>query len=86
MEKTLKGKGKLKHEKYEEKTKLTLAISHSPHRFNHSVGSFTTYGIIYRLIQTALNGHTAKLYPASCQVTVNQAMSPFAHHLQTSLS
>ena len=44
------------------------------------------YGIIYRLLQTALNAHTAKLYPASCRVIVNRIMSLFAHHVQNSFS
>lgn len=44
------------------------------------------YGIIYRLLQTALNAHTAKLYPASCRVIVNRIMSLLAHHVQNSFS
>ena len=59
-------------------------ISQAQPRFNHSVGTFTIYGIIYRLLQTALNAHTAKLYPASCRVIVNRIMSLFAHHVQNS--
>lgn len=79
--KTLKARWKLEHEKYEEKTKMALVISHAQYQFNHSVDAVTVHGIIYRFIQTALGGHMVKVYPASCQVIVNQIMGPFAHNL-----
>lgn len=61
-----------------------MVISQLQLCFNHSVGAFTIYGIIYRFLQTALNAHTAKLYPASCRVIVNWIMSLFADHVQNS--
>lgn len=76
--KTLKGTGKLEREKYEEKTKMASVISHSRHQFNDSVDALTTHGIIYRHIQTALEGHMVKVYLTSGHVIVNLVTGPFA--------